>query len=127
MRRAVAVIAIVAVAPMPLGPMWPEIPYAFAMIGVDTAALLAITWNPAGKWQSIVGGSYLIQIGIHIGRIFSAEKADINSYWWGLSIVAILQLLLIGGWWLNERVTRHRFRGVADPAPAHSRAKGVAE
>jgi hypothetical protein len=124
-RTALAIFGVMLAAWLLRG-LWPGIGYAWAMIAVDSAALAVITWRPAGRWQAIVGLSYILQIATHIGRIAAAKNADMNSYWWGLSIIAILQLLLVGGWWLNERSIRHRLRGCADTASAYSRSKSVA-
>lgn len=110
MRRTIITVFGVMVAAWFLRGSWPSVEYSLAMIAVDSAALAVITWHPAGRWQSIIGLSYVLQVSVHIGRIASGENADINSFYWGLSAIAILQLLLLWGWWINGRVDRHRFR-----------------
>lgn len=101
---------------------WPSTHYALEMIAVDSAALVVICARPAGKWQSIIGLSFILQVATHIGRIISGADADINSYWGGLSAIAVLQLLLVGGWWLHEYLVlprrtwrRSPYQAAADP------------
>lgn len=125
MKRTILTILVVGGAAWLLRGLWPGRDYAWAMIAVDSAALVAITWRPAGKWQALTGLSFILQIATHIGRI-AAENPDINGYWWGLSIGAFLQLLLVGGWWRHEWLLRHRLRGLAHTAVAHSGHSGVA-
>lgn len=125
MRRTILTILVVGVAAWCLRGLWPSKEYAMAMIAVDSAALLAITWRPAGKWQALAGLSFILQIATHIGRI-AAENPDIKSYWLGLSIGAFIQLLLVGGWWRHDQYLRHRIRGLAHTAVADSRNSGVA-
>lgn len=107
MRRTICTVFAVMLAAWFLADLWPGLKYAAAMIGIDALACTIITWHPAGKWQAVVGLSYVLQIGVHIGRIFSGDNADIYRYFWGLSLLAILQLLLIGGWWLHGRMGRN--------------------
>jgi hypothetical protein len=108
MKRTIATVFAVFVAAWLLSDLWPSEAYAAAMIVVNALACVVITWHPAGKWQSVVGLSYILQIGVHVGRIANGDGADLVSYWWGLALLAILQLALVGGWWLNDTFFLHR-------------------
>lgn len=113
MKRTAATIFAVFLCVVLLAPAleWPSPRYAWGMVAVDFVALAIICWRPAGKWQSMIGATYAIQIAIHFGRIIVGENADMNAYWWGLSIAAILQLLLLGWWWISGLFPyRHRSR-----------------
>jgi hypothetical protein len=127
MRRTIATVFLNMLAAWPLSNLWPGVEWAMAMMLIDAIACLVITWHPAGKWQSIIGLSYIIQIAVHIGRIFNGDNADMDSYWWGLSMLAILQVLLIGGWWLNDglglRLGWRRYYPVLVPARRESVAR----
>lgn len=126
MKRTVLTILAVMLAAWGLAGLWPSVPYAWAMIGVDSLATIAICWHPAGRGQSAVGFSYLIQIGIHIGRIILGDSTDMFAYWLGLSVSAIVQLMLLGGWVIHDWLV-HRL-GWSDyyPASSDSRKPGVA-
>lgn len=126
MRRTVLTILAVMLAAWSLSGLWPTVGYAWAMIGVDSLAIIAICWHPAGKWQSAVGAIYVIQVGIHIGRIFLGDNTDMFAYWLGLSVTAIVQLMLLGGWGIHEWLVRRFGWRDHHPAPYHSRAPGVA-
>lgn len=106
--------------------LWPSVPYAWVMIGVDALACLIITWRPAGVWQGVIGLSYLIQITIHFARIIRADSTDMNGYWWGLSITALAQLLFIAGWWIHERIGHPAIWRLAHSKAAGARRKSVA-
>lgn len=126
MRRTIATIFAVFVAAWCLSGLWPTVPYSFAMIAVDAAACAIITWHWAGRWQAVVGLSYILQITVHIGRVFNGDQADLNSFWWGLSLLAMLQILLVGGWWLNDCVgLRLRWRNHR-PVFGRARPQGMA-
>lgn len=99
MKRTVLTILAVMLAAWGLSDLWPTVPYAWAMIAVDSIACIVICTHPAGKWQSAIGLSYIVQVIVHIGRIILGDNCDMFGYYWGLSLVAILQLLLLGGWW----------------------------
>lgn len=104
--------------------LWPSVYFAIIMGLADAAACVIITWHPAGRWQSIVGLSYILQIGVHIGRIFNGDSADINSYWWGLSALAVLQMFLVGGWWIDGLDLPRRWRNTY-PRAGEARHPGV--
>lgn len=125
MRRTICTVFAVMMAAWLLAPYWPSVFYSLAMISIDALACLVITWHPAGRWQSVVGLSYILQIGVHIGRIFNGENADITSFWWGLSLLAVLQMILVGGWWLHDCLgLRLRWSG-AYPVLGRSRHSGL--
>jgi hypothetical protein len=100
--------------------VWPSPTYAIAMMVVDALAAWVILWHPAGKVQSLIGLTFLLQIGVHTGRILNGVNADLFNYWLGLSLLAFLQLGLVGGWWLYERVRGSSFvrsGGPVSPSP----------
>lgn len=121
-RTALVILAVMWVAAW-LGPFWPSEQYAWSMIGVNSAALVAICWQPAGMWQSIIGLTYIMQVTVHFGRIFLGDNADINGYWWGLSLTALLQLGLLGWWWGRGHFA---YRRGHDQAASHSGTEGMA-
>ncbi len=126
MLRTVGVFICVSLASLAMSNLWPSEAYSIAMIAADALACAAITLHPAGKWQSIIGLSYILQIGVHIGRIANGENADITSFFWGLTALAILQLVLLGGW-LTYEFLGHHFRGGADTLPDAGRHKSMAQ
>ena len=106
--------------------LWPSEWWAGLMMAVDTIACIVVTIRPAGKWQSVIGLSFIFQIAVHAGRIFNGAEADINAYWTGLSILAFMQLFLAGGWLAHDRgylswIDRRNDRAAA----AAAREKGV--
>lgn len=117
MKRTVLTILAVMLAAWGFSNLWPTVPYAWAMIAVDSLALIMICRHPASQWQSAIGMTYLLQVGVHFGRIIVGDGSDIFAYYWGLSILAILQLLLLGGWWSVGHLGR-LYRGRRDPAAA---------
>jgi hypothetical protein len=125
MRRTVATIFAVMIVSLLCSGLWPTPLYADAMILADAVACLIITWNPAGRWQSVIGLSFILQIGVHVGRL-AAVRPDMESYWWGLSGLAVLQLLLIGGWWINDVfLPFYRRWSGHHPLPHSARRSGV--
>ena len=106
MKRTAAAILAVLVASLILVQVliWPSPNYAIGMMIVDAIAAWVILWHPAGRFQSLIGLTFLLQIGVHAGRLLNGENADMFNYWLGLSLLAFLQLGLVGGWWVHERV-----------------------
>jgi hypothetical protein len=100
---------------------WPSVDYAMAMLAVDAIGGAIVLIRPAGKAQSIIGLTFLLQCGVHAGRILNSQDADIYNYWLGLSILAFLQIVIAGGWWINDRVSGKRLvrRGRPLPAPSN--------
>jgi hypothetical protein len=125
MKRTAATIFAVMLVAWFLADAWPGVNYSLAMILIDALACFIITLHPAGRWQSMIGLTYILQIGVHVGRIARGENADINTFYWGLSLLAILQLLLLGGWMLHGIVGHPRWRR-ADPASPAPRRPGMA-
>ncbi len=124
MKRTVLTVFTVLVAAWLLRGYWPGTEYAAMMIGVDALACIAITWHPAGRWQSVVGLSYVMQIIVHIARIIRGADVDFDLYWWALSLLAFLQLFLIGGWWAHGKFVGRRRRNSPRPISnlAHSQS-----
>lgn len=105
--------------------VWPSENYALGMIVVDVIAAAIILWRPAGKAQAIIGLTFLLQIGVHAGRLANGEQADFLLYWWGLSLLAFLQLFVMGGWWIHERLSRGGDVHAGSPLPSPAYRKGV--
>lgn len=108
--------------------VWPSDPYSLGMLMLDGFGAWIVLWRPAGAAQGLIGGTFLAQAAFHAAKLWSGERTDIYSYWAGLSLLAILQLLLIGGWWFNERVdwsgAVHRTRRLARTEGGAGRVKG---
>lgn len=94
--------------------------HAIAMFCVDALAGYIILRHPAAKWQSLIGATFVLQLGMHIGRL-AANNPDMNFYFVGLSVTAFLQLVLVGGWWLDDRGLLPRRLGRYLPAFARRR------
>lgn len=104
---------------------WTGTTYAITMMLVDAIAAAVILIRPSGKAQALIGVTLVCQMGFYAGRLLNGSNSNINHLWWGLSVLAFAQLVLVGGWWLYERVDwRRPFRGVR-PAPVASHRKGV--
>ncbi len=98
--------------------------HVWIMLAVDSTACAIITLRPAGQWQSLIGLSYILQIGTHIGRLV-ANNPDMYFYWTGLTVCAYLQLVLLGGWWISGRISHLGWRRSPDPVASQARHKGV--
>lgn len=83
--------------------LWPGVEWSWVMLGLDFVAGVIVLLRPAGKWQSVIGLSFLLQIGLHAGRALNGAFADLPLYWWGLTGLAFVQLFLVAGWWVHER------------------------
>lgn len=101
--------------------VWPSENWALAMLAVDAIAATVILFHPAGKAQSLIGLTFLLQMGVHAGRVMNGDQADLTLYWWMLSIAAFAQLFIAGGWWLYERFPWRRavHAGGTLPDPAY--------
>lgn len=80
--------------------------YSLFMILVNALACVLITWEPAGRWQSLIGWSFILQIGTDTGRVASeinSGPTDIMFVYWVTTALAYVQLLLLMGWWVDER------------------------
>lgn len=85
--------------------LWPHWSWSAAVAGLDALACVIVTWRPAGKWQSVIGLTYLLQIGVHAGRVvaeINTGASNMNHYFWGLSLLGLLQLFLLGGWLCDD-------------------------
>ncbi len=98
--------------------------HAWFMLLVDCLACIVITVRPAGKWQSVIGLSYIFQIGAHAGRIIAANP-DINVYGNGLTLLAFMQLALLGGWIASDRPGLLSRGGDHRPLSPEARQEGV--
>ncbi len=131
MRRTILTILGVALFSLTLAKvgLWPSDAYAYSMIAADTAALLIITRHPADKMQSVIGLTYIFQITTWIAYLASRYiygRADMNVVWWGLTVPAILQLILVGGWIGGARAARYWGWSHTDPLGANPHSSGVA-
>lgn len=125
MKRTVAVIFAVFLCALFLAPDWPSARYAGWMIVADFVALAAVCWHPAGKWQSVIGATFALQMTVHFGRIIVGDTIDMNAYWWGLSITAIVQLLLLAWWWFSGLLPARRRGGSCPQGVSHSDTVGM--
>ena len=41
--------------------------HALFMLAADSLGAAIVLWNPAGKWQGVIGLSFALQITVHIG------------------------------------------------------------
>lgn len=128
MKRSVYALFLVGVVSLILASLmdWTTSPYGLAMMGVDFVAALVILWRPAGKFQSLLGITLVVQMGIHAGKLLRGADTNFDYYYLALSVLAILQLVLVGGWWLHERLTWSS--GLPDRSenivPAHRKGVG---
>lgn len=99
--------------------------HAAIMFCADALACIAITLHPAGKWQSLVGFSYILQCGFHVGRIISPTP-DIFLYWDRLTFTAYLQLAFLGGWLIYVGLGSPNWKLHRDTPPSKARDKSVA-
>ena len=109
--------------------LWPSPWYAIAMIGADVLALWVITRHPADKWQSVIGLTYVFQVTTWLAYLASMSfrgHANMDMVWWGLTIPALLQLFLVGGWFIGGRAARYWRRGADNSPVADPHRQGVA-
>lgn len=102
--------------------------YSLYMIAVNAIACLFITWNPAGRWQALIGWSFILQIGTDTGRVASDiyfGTSDMYVVYWMTTALAYLQLVLLGGWWIDER-TGYSYRLRHHVSPRKTRNTGLA-
>lgn len=122
MKRTVITLAVVCVLSYSFTLLlWNDWKLSAFMVCVDALACKAITWKPAGKWQAVIGASFLIQIGAHLGRIgaeLSNPAFNPDFFWWTTTIMAYAQLGLVAGWRFHENISR-RFNRGADHSLAH--------
>ena len=104
-------------------------PYFFS-IGVDTITSVIILTRPAGRMQAMIGWTLLTQIMVGFGYALSVKTGGYvveaeQRYWQILDGIGLLQILLVGGWWIGGLGRRflgyHPDRGSAGdrgaPAP----------
>lgn len=101
------------------------IAHALIMFVVDTAACVAITLRPAGKWQSLIGLSFILQLGTHVGRIIPAHP-DMNGYFDRLTVLAFMQLFLLGGWLIYVAIGSPSWKFIRNPPPSSAGGESVA-
>lgn len=103
--------------------------YTHAPLNIITDALAAsiIMMRPAGRFQSMLGATYVVQVVIHAAfllRVSLTGQADEIIYYENLTIWAFIQLGVIGVW--NGRIWWGRFRRNRDKAGVSSSAQSVA-
>ncbi len=79
--------------------------YSAFMVLVNALACLLITWHPAGRWQALIGWSFILQIGTDTGRVasdFYFGMSDMYFVYWATTSLAFLQLILLAGWVIDE-------------------------
>lgn len=105
--------------------LWPSSTYGLLMMGVDFVAAWIVLWRPAGKIQSLLGITLVFQMGVHAGKLLRGADTNFEYYYWALSVLAIAQLLLVGGWWLHERITWSDRVPDRRPSPVPAHRKGL--
>lgn len=130
MKRTLATMGTIYLAQLALAPsLWPSLWWTGAVAAMDVIGCVIVTWHPAGRWQSIIGLSFLMQFGMHMGRIIAElnnKIPDMNIYGWGLMLLAFLQLILVGGWYGDYRRRLGHSRDVGgDLQASTSYRKGV--
>lgn len=81
--------------------------YSLAMMAIDALSAIVVLIKPAGKAQSMIGLTFLLQITVYFSRLLTAEP-NVDYFWWQLSVLAFLQLAILGGWWIHELGVRWR-------------------
>lgn len=102
--------------------------YSLFMILVNSLACIFVLWEPAGRWQSLIGWSFILQIGTDVGRVASEVNSgpiDIMFVYWATTGLAYIQLLLLMAWWIDERSGYSSRLGTDLPA-RQTRGAGVA-
>lgn len=102
--------------------------YSLFMILTNSIACVLITWQPAGRWQSLIGWSFILQIGTDVGRVASeinSGSTDMMFVYWVTTALAYIQLVLLMGWAIDERLGYHSGIG-ADLPTRQTRGAGVA-
>lgn len=105
---------------------WPTPEWALVMIPIDAFAAWVIALKPAGRVQALIACTFIPQMAFHLGRYLNGGNADMNLYFWGLSVLGFVQLALAGGWWFNVRFRRHDPDGHSHQAtaPPHRESMG---
>lgn len=65
---------------------------------VDTLCAVAVLYPPAGKAQALIGSVYIAQLIMHVVYLVSDPRLAENSYWQALFALAVVQLVILGGW-----------------------------
>ena len=102
--------------------------YSVYMILINTLACMLVTWNPAGRWQALIGWSFILQIGTDIGRVasdFYFGMTDMYFVYWATTALAYFQLLLLAGWVIDERAG-YLSRFARNVSPDKTRPSGLA-
>jgi len=103
--------------------------YTHAPLNIITDSLAAslIMMRPAGRFQSVLGATFIVQVVIHAAfllRVALTGSADEVVYYENLTIWAFIQLGVIGVW--NGRIWWGRFRRNSDKASVSAGAQSVA-
>lgn len=78
-------------------------------IFADILTLIVIVSRPAGRMQGVIGATLWVQIGIGCGYFLSTllggyDVTNEVSYWRYLDWFALLQILLLGAWFVDGAV-----------------------
>lgn len=65
---------------------------------VDALSALAILYPPAGRAQAAIGSVYIAQLIMHVVYLVSDPRLAENRYWQVLFGLAVVQLVILGGW-----------------------------
>lgn len=80
-------------------------PYFFSIV-IDAITSVIILTRPAGRLQATIGWLLLVQIMVGFGYALSVRTGGYVAqaeyrYWQILDGVALVQILLVGGWWIG--------------------------
>lgn len=95
-------------------------------IMTDGTAAWIVLYRPAGKPQAVIGWLYMAQIIMHCVYFLSNKDIAAPRYWQVLIALAVVQLVVLGGWTIGGILRRAGLRRrprLAEPA----RQKGVAK
>ncbi|HEX7720455.1 MAG TPA: hypothetical protein VF389_11665 [Woeseiaceae bacterium] len=96
-------------------------------LAVDFVTALVVLWPSAGRWQALIGITYLAQIGAHGIYGMTILPMEMGVYLRWLDLFFIAQLALLGSWAGGDLVkAAHRWTDARrDTRAAAAHRKGV--
>lgn len=77
-------------------------------IFTDAISAGVVLYQPAQRVQAVIGWTYMVQIIMHVLYSISPSNMAQYSYWQLLTVIAFVQLVLLGGWIGGYRYRRYR-------------------
>lgn len=65
---------------------------------VDALSAFLVLYPPAAKAQALIGSVYIAQLIMHVVYLVSDPRLAANRYWQVLFALAVVQLVILGGW-----------------------------